>query len=165
MSGSGSKRGIILTGMALGALWGLGVVGLPLWMDLPYLPAPLALPFAFLGPGVILILMIGRLAQRRFFDDTLIDGAEFVAGSAAQIDQRVLSNTVEQLVLAAMLWPFVAVTLGGAVAVSLGLSFVLMRVLFWLGYHRSPPLRGFGFAGTFYPSVIAAFWALFVWIV
>lgn len=150
--------------MALGAFWGLGVVGVPLWLDLPYLPAPLALPFAFLGPGLILILMIGRLAQRRFFDDTLIDGTAPAQGTPAEIDQRVLTNTIEQLVLAALLWPFVAVTLGGAVAVSLGLSFVLMRALFWLGYHLSPPLRGLGFAGSFYPSIIAAIWALLVWL-
>lgn len=159
-----TKRPRILIGMALGALWGVLVVGLPQWLGLPYLPAPVALPVAFLAPGLVLALIIGRLAQRRFFDDAIIDGEPFSPGSPAKIDQRVLANTVEQLVLALAIWPFAAVTLGGAVAIALGLSFAVMRLLFWGGYHLSPPLRGLGFAGTFYPTVIAGIWALAVWI-
>lgn len=159
-----SKRPQILIGMALGALWGVVVTGLPQWLGLPYIPAPIALPGAFLAPGLVLALIIGRLAQRRFFDDAIIDGEPFAPGTAAEIDQRVLANTVEQLVLALAIWPFAAVTLGGAVAITLGLSFALMRVLFWAGYHLSPPLRGLGFAGTFYPTVIAGIWAAAVWV-
>ena len=64
----------------------------------------------------------------------------------------------------ALALPFVAVTLGGAVAIALGLGFALMRLLFWVGYHRAPPLRGLGFAGSFYPTVVAAIWALVVWV-
>ena len=120
-----SKRPQILTGMALGALWGVLVIGLPQWLGLPYIPAPIALPGAFLAPGLVLALMIGRLAQRRFFDDAIIDGEPFAPGSAAETDQRVLTNTVEQLVLALAIWPFAAVTLGGAVAIALGLSFAV----------------------------------------
>lgn len=158
------KRPQILTGMVLGALWGVLVTGLPQWLGLPYIPAPVALPAAFLAPGLVLALIIGRLAQRRFFDDAIIDGQPLAPGTPAETDQRVLANTVEQLVLALAIWPFAAVTLGGAVAVALGLSFALMRVLFWAGYHLSPPLRSLGFAGTFYPTVIAGVWAIAVWI-
>jgi MAPEG family len=157
------KRGQILFGMAGGALWGILVCATPVLMDLPYLPAALALPGAFLAPGLFLALVIGRLAQRRFFDDAIIDGNPFPAGSGAELDQRVLTNTVEQLVLALLLWPFVAMSLGGAVAIALGASFALMRVVFWIGYHLSPPLRGLGFAGTFYPTIIATLWAFAAW--
>ncbi|MFW8593497.1 MAPEG family protein [Cribrihabitans neustonicus] len=160
---AGHERAQILAGMGAGAIWGVAVTGLPLWLGLPCLPSPAALPIALLGPGVFLALLIGRLAQRRFFDDRLIDGAAPPPGSRADTDQRVLTNTVEQLLLALALWPFAAVTLGGAVAISLGLSFTLMRVLFWAGYHRSPPLRALGFAGTFYPTVIATLWAAVQW--
>lgn len=157
------KRGQILFGMAGGALWGILVCVTPILMDLPYLPAALALPGAFLAPGLFLALVIGRLAQRRFFDDAIIDGNPFPVGSGAELDQRVLTNTVEQLVLALLLWPFVAMSLGGAVAIALGVSFALMRVVFWIGYHLSPPLRGLGFAGTFYPTLIATLWACAAW--
>lgn len=160
-----SRRSTILVGMAAGLLWAIVLVGGLHWAGLPYLPAALALPGAFLAPGLVLALMIGRLAQRRFFDDAIIDGQPFAPGSAADIDQRVLVNSVEQLVLALAIWPFAAVTLGGAVTIALGLGFALMRLLFWLGYHLSPPLRALGFAGTFYPSVLAGLWSLVAWLV
>lgn len=159
-----SKRPLILAGMAGGLVWAFVLVGGPQWAGLPYLPAAIALPGAFLAPGLVLALMIGRLAQRRFFDDAIIDGQPFVSGSPAEIDQRVLVNTVEQLVLALAIWPFAAATLGGAVAIALGLGFALMRLLFWIGNHLSPPLRGLGFAGTFYPSVLAGIWSLAAWV-
>lgn len=158
-----SKRRVILASMAAGALWALAVIWLTLRLDLPFLPPPVALPGAFLAPGFVLAAMIGRLAQRRFFDDAIIDGQTFSPASSASVDQKVLTNTIEQLVLALMIWPFVAMSLGGALVVVLGLSFALMRVVFWTGYHLSPPLRGVGFAGTFYPTVLAGIWALVAW--
>lgn len=160
-----ARRRTILTGMAAGALWALAVVSAPSLLGLPYLPAAAALPGAFLPPGLVLAAMIGRLAARRFFDDDLIDGAAPAPGSPAWIDQKVLGNTLEQLSLALAIWPFAALTLGGAVAIALGLSFALMRVLFWIGYRLSPPLRALGFAGTFYPTVLAGLWALVYWAV
>ncbi|GHG99905.1 MAPEG family protein [Pseudodonghicola xiamenensis] len=160
-----AKRRSILIGMIAGALWAPAVVFAPALMGLPYLPAPVTLPGAFLAPGLVLALVIGRIAARRFFDDALIDGAEAALGSAAEIDQRVLRNTAEQLVLALAIWPFAALTLGGAVAIALGLSFAAMRLLFWIGYRWSPPLRAFGFAATFYPTVLAGVWALLFWAV
>jgi hypothetical protein len=159
-----SKRGKIVLGMISGGLWGVLLVGGPQWVGVGYIPAQLALPGAFVAPGLFLVAVIGFLAQRRFFDDTIIDGESFAAGSREEIAQRVLTNTVEQLVLALLIWPFVAVSLGGAVALSLGLGFTLMRVVFWLGYLVSPPLRALGFAGTFYPTVVAAVWSLAVWV-
>jgi len=158
------KRGEIALGMAGGGLWALLMVGGPQWLGLSYIPAPIALPAAFVAPGLFLIAVIGFLAQRRFFDDATIDGDAFAPGSRAEIAQRVLSNTVEQLVLALAIWPLVAVSLGGAVVICLGLGFAFMRILFWVGYLVSPPLRGLGFAGTFYPTVLAAIWSLTVWL-
>lgn len=157
------KRATILLGMFAGMLWAGVVVWLPQRMDLPFLPPPIALPGAFLLPGLVMLAMIGRLAQRRFFDDAIIDGADFQPGSGAWIDQRVLSNTTEQLVLALVLWPFVALTLGGAVVLALGFGFGAARLLFWAGYHLSPPMRGFGFAATFYPTIVAVLWSVAVW--
>ena len=159
------KRRVILAGMAGGALWAVALVWGVQAAGLPFLPPPIALPLGFAGPGLVLAAMVGRLAQRRFFDDAITDGQPLVSGSPAEIDQRVLSNTVEQLVLALAIWPFAALSLGGAAVVVLGLGFAVMRVLFWIGYHLSPPLRGFGFAATFYPTVVAGIWAFAVWLV
>lgn len=159
-----TRRARILAGMGGGALWALVLVWLPQRLGLPFLPAPIALPIAFLPPGLVLAAVIGRLAQRRFFDDAIIDGEAFAPGSGAETDQRVLTNTVEQLVLALVLWPFVAASLGGAAVIVLGLGFAAMRVVFWIGYHLAPPLRALGFAGTFYPTVLAGFWSLAAWL-
>jgi hypothetical protein len=38
--------------------------------------------------------------------------------------------------------------------------FVLGRILFWVGYHKHPYLRAFGFGITFYPTV-----AIYIWFV
>jgi hypothetical protein len=155
------RRRIILPAMAGGVLWAVAV----LWLGQGGVPEVLTLDLlamAIAPPGAVLVAMIGRLAQRRFFDDDLIDGEAFVPNSPAGIDQRVLTNTVEQIVLALCLWPFIAQVLGAHLLVVLGWSFALARILFWAGYHLSPPLRGLGFAATFYPTVIAALWVLAV---
>jgi hypothetical protein len=156
-----TTRRIVLLAMVGGMVWALTVVwwgqgGEPLPVDAALLAQ------AFAPAGAVLATMIGRLAQRRFFDDRSIDGQGFRPNSAADIDQRVLTNTLEQIVLALCLWPFAAGVLGAQVLVVLGWSFALARLLFWVGYHLSPPLRGLGFAATFYPTVLAAVWALFV---
>lgn len=154
----------VLIGMALGLVWSVGlVVGVQLAGG-GFMPPMLAVPGAMVAPGLVMLAMIARLAQWRFFDDALIDGAAPPPGSAAEIDQRVLTNTVEQIVLALAVWPFVAATLGGRVVLYMGIGFALARLAFWIGYHLSPPLRAFGFAATFYPTVLAALWSVGAWI-
>ena len=156
------KRPTILMGMGAGALWAVGVVWLGNSLSVPIgLIQPVLLGAVF-APGLVLLAMIGRLAQRRFFDDRTIDGDAFAPGSAGDIDQRVLTNTLEQIVLALCLWPLAGFVLGVGLPLVLGLAFALARIAFWVGYHRSPPLRGFGFAASFYPTVLAALWTLAV---
>ncbi|MGR3455415.1 MAPEG family protein [Pseudooceanicola sp.] len=153
------KRPVILLGMALGLLWGAGLLYIGAQVFLP-VPPPMVLAMALFPAGLVMLVMVGRLAQRRFFDDSTIDGAAFAPGSAGAIDQAVLTNTTEQLVLALMIWPLAGYVLGAGVVLALGLGFGVARVLFWVGYHLSPPLRGFGFAASFYPTVLAALWML-----
>lgn len=151
-----SKRAKILIGMVLGALW----AGLVIWLGPMWKDVGLGFAQAISGGclGLPLMAMIGRLAQRRFFDDGFIDG-QTLTGAAA-IDARVLSNTVEQVLLAICIWPLAGLVLGSGTVLTLGGGFVLARLAFWAGYHVSPPLRAFGFAATFYPTVLAAFLVL-----
>jgi hypothetical protein len=158
-----TKRSKIGIGMALGVLWALIVVAYPQRLAQPFLPINAALISAFLPGGLFLLVIIARLAQRRFFDDAVIDGDTFAPGSPGEIDQRVLHNTIEQLVLAMALWPFIGLTLGALTVIWMGVGFGIARVLFWLGYHRAPPLRACGFAASFYPTVIGALWAMVIW--
>ncbi len=155
-----TRRKKILAGMVLGALWSVAVVWLPGFGPQPFIPLNLALIYAFVPGGLFLLLVIGRLAQRRFFDDVIIDGGPLTPGSAAEIDQRVLVNTVEQMVLALLLWPFVATGLGAVTVIVMGVALGVARIAFWIGYHLSPPMRAFGFAATFYPTALATVWTI-----
>ncbi len=150
------KRAQILLGMAAGLIW---AVGLLLWTGSAFRPIQWGEPFravsSALAPGgLVMLLMIGNLARRRFFDDTIIDGQACAPGSRADIDQKVLTNTMEQLVLAACVWPFVWKAMGADTIYAVGFFFAVSRIVFWLGYHVSPPLRAFGFAAGFYTTVV-----------
>ncbi|WP_422029448.1 MAPEG family protein [Roseovarius sp.] len=156
------KRRKIAVGMAAGVAWAMAVlVGAAVFVELPVFALMPTIMTAFFAPGLVMIAMVGRLAQRRFFDEAIVDGGA-LAG-AAEIDRRVLVNTTEQLVLAMAVWPAAAVLLGPegpGVILVLGVAFAVARLAFWAGYHVAPPLRAFGFAATFYPTVLVAFWAL-----
>ncbi|MDD9726240.1 MAPEG family protein [Roseovarius sp. SK2] len=152
------KRPTILVGMAAGLVWAVAVLWIGRQIPVPMAMMQPTLMGAAFGPGVVLVLMIGRLAQRRFFDDDTIDGQPLTGGAA--IDARVLQNTVEQVVLALCIWPLVGFFLGAGTVLALGIGFAVARVAFWVGYHVAPPLRAFGFAATFYPTVLAALWVL-----
>lgn len=157
------KRLIIALSMGAGAIWSFLILWIGAGLDVPVFTLVPTVMSAFLAPGVVMALMVARLAQRRFFDDAAIDGGAFEAGSGGEIDQRVLANSVEQAVLALCIWPAAAVILQGdgpGVIMALGLGFAVARGAFWVGYHLSPPLRGFGFAATFYPTLAVAGWAL-----
>lgn len=159
------KRGRILLGLVFGLGWAIGLIWLGTRLSLGFLPMPNIMMLALLPGGVFTIIVVARLAARRFFDDGLIDGGGFAPGSGGDIDQRVLTNTIEQMVIALAAWPFVAtMTVGTALTVVLGGGFAVARVLFWVGYHVSPPLRAFGFAASFYPSILAPLWALYLWL-
>ena len=158
-----SKRAKIVIGMALAMLWSVAIVWVPQTLKPPFMPLNTVMIAAVIPGGLVMLALIGRLAQRRFFDDQIIDGAAFIPGSGAEIDQRVLTNTTEQMILAIVLWPFVALTLGGLVVLAMGFGFGVARLAFWLGYHLSPPLRAFGFGATFYPTVLATLWAVMKW--
>ncbi|MEQ9260399.1 MAG: MAPEG family protein [Roseovarius sp.] len=156
------KRKRIAFGMAAGLVWALGLLAVGgLAVQLPVFTLMPTIMVGFFAPGLVMLAMVGRIAQRRFFDDEIIDGGPL--GGAAETDQRVLRNTVEQLVLALAIWPAAAVMLGPqgpGVIVVLGAGFALARIAFWVGYHKAPSWRAFGFAATFYPTVLVALWAL-----
>ncbi len=162
------KRAKIGIGMAAGVVWGV----LLIWIGAAFVNIPIfsftwTLALAFLFPGLVLAAMIGRLAQHRYFDDGTFDGEPFAPDSAAAVDARILQNTVEQSVLALLLWPVAGHLLavdGPGVVLCLGVGFAIARICFWIGYHISPPLRAFGFAGTFYPTLLAVGWSFLWWV-
>ncbi len=162
-----SDRREILIGMGLGLVWAILLVWIgTAFVNVPVFSRQFVTPFYFLAPGLVLLAMIARLAQRRMFDDTILDGGEAAPGSGADIDRRVLQNTIEQAVLAICLWPaisFIVLEDGPGIVLTLSIGFAIARVAFWIGYHISPPLRAFGFAATFYPTIVALIWSALWW--
>jgi hypothetical protein len=112
------------------------------------------------GVGVIVLLMVSSCF--RVFDTPQAEDPTAGAESAAwKINQRVLSNTVEQSLI------FVPAILALAVRLppdDLCLLPVLIslwcagRILFWVGYRIRPSLRGPGFEWTLYSSLFALLW-------
>lgn len=153
----------VAIGFAGGMMWAAILLWIGAQIHLPVFTLVPTVMTAFLGPGIVLLLMVGVVSMRRYTDRAMINGQFFPEGSAGDIDRKVLINTVEQLVMALCIWPGSAVLLGGkgpGVIAALSGGFVLARLAFWLGYRISPPLRAFGFGATFYPTALVAGWAL-----
>ncbi|MEO9773449.1 MAPEG family protein [Roseibium sp.] len=116
-----------------------------------------------------LLLSIGILARHRFFTPEDIDGSGLTAGTAdAKRLQAVLQNTLEQTVLAVLVYgSFAALApapLLGALPVA-ALLFFCGRALFWRGYASGAGARAFGFALTFYSTVLLFLATVFlIWI-
>ncbi len=161
MSFSANQRGV-LVGMAAAVIWTAAVFALaPGWITPSGTPLELAVKWLCL-PALALLAMIGRMANMRFLDASLIDGQDGGAGSAADRAQRVLRNTTEQCVLVALAWPALAIQLAPAQAglfPALAVTFLIGRLAFTLGYAKGAAGRAFGFGLTFYPTVVVVIWA------
>ena len=113
---------------------------------------------ALLLPGLTLMFCVGRLANHRFFTPADIDGSALTEGTpTARRLQSLLQNTLEQVVLALiayvaakLLLPFNFLSLIPAAA----LMFLVGRILFFRGYAHGAASRAYGFALTFYSTVL-----------
>ena len=107
---------------------------------------------------VSLAIAIGRLAKHRFLTPADMDGAAGGAGSArARILQSLLQNTLEQAVLAGgtyLCWSVWMPPQWLSVPPVAAIAFGIGRIFFFVGYEKGAPGRAFGFALTFYPSVL-----------
>jgi len=118
-----------------------------------------------MAPAASLFVCIARLAKHRFFTPEDINGSALTEGtSRAKLLQALLQNTLEQLGLAvpvylscSLIFPSRFLGLVPAAAA----MFFIGRVLFYLGYSGGAPSRAFGFAFTFYPTVLLLFIAVF----
>ncbi|MFO0552873.1 MAG: MAPEG family protein [Polyangiaceae bacterium] len=117
-------------------------------------------------PTILLAAMVASLFRILDSSEGALDPVSGTPSRRHQINQRVLTNTIEQLVL------FIPALLSLAIrahepstfrfvpmAVAL---FCLGRVLFWFGYHVSPNARGLGFNMTISTSIFALVASFFV---
>ena len=118
--------------------------------------------FALL-PGVIGICIVA--AQR--LNPSMFVGQMPKPNSAVDINNRFILNTFEQFTAYFVANAGLAMYCPPEEARSLPLLtmlFVMGRILFWIGYHRNPYLRAFGFGITFYPTVFAFIWLMLIMI-
>jgi len=163
-SGFMSEKVKFRVGLVLGLVWAVALLwGGARFVNLPMFAVMPTIMTAFFAPGLVIIAMIGRVASRRLFDGEMVGGRLFDTGSKGAIDQKVLNNTIEQLLAALCIWPAAAILLAGdgpGVIMVLGIGFSISRMAFWVGYHRSPALRAFGFGASFYPTMLVGLWVL-----
>ena len=142
--------------VAIGALSGVAVMAVSLWLLYPHMPSPTGAEqvanriayalkwdaFAIL-PFVAMLVAIGNArALSEAIDPTL--GKET---AAMLVDGRVASNTLEQFILFATGSLALAVSLQGSEVRIVGAAaivFVVMRFAFWIGYRIRPVYRAFG---------------------
>lgn len=108
-------------------------------------------------PGVLGIAIVA--AQR--LDPDMWVGQRVKPNSALDINTRFILNTFEQFtayfIAHAAMALYAPIEEARALPILTAL-FVLGRILFWIGYHKNPYLRAFGFGLTFYPTVGAYVW-------
>ena len=144
------------------------------WSYLSTLPLPLpdgddtAARLAFVAhwmllPGLALLFGIGLVANQRFFAADAIDGGPSES-RLIQIALRYNLNTLEQVALAAIAWFGLALTLPHdqlKLVPAMAISFLVGRVLFFVGYLIAPTGRALGLGLTAYPSFAALIWLAF----
>ena len=112
-----------------------------------------------LVPGVIGICIVA--AQR--LNPNMWVGRVVKPNSSLDINTRIILNTFEQFTAFFIAHAGLAIYCPLEQARTLPILttlFVMGRVLFWIGYHKNPYLRAFGFGLTFYPTVAAFAWLM-----
>jgi len=114
--------------------------------------------WAVLLPAATLFVCIARLAAHRFFTPEDIHGSGLTGGTErAKLLQSLLQNTLEQCCLAIPVYVATAILAPASflpVVPAAAVMFLVGRVSFFGGYAKGAPSRAYGFALTFYPTVL-----------
>ena len=109
-------------------------------------------------PAATLLVCIARLAAHRFFTPEDIHGSGLTGGTErAKLLQSLLQNTLEQCCLAIPVYLATAILAPASllpVVPTAAVMFLVGRGLFFAGYAQGAPSRAYGFALTFYPTLL-----------
>jgi hypothetical protein len=111
-------------------------------------------------PGLALLIGVQAAARRGFYRDA-IDGTRTPLNHALEINLRYNTNTVEQVILAAIAWTGLALYLPDnllPVIPVLAVVFFVGRITFFIGYLIQPIARAYGMVLTAFPTLIAYAW-------
>lgn len=159
------KQAGVFKGMALAMLISIIVISSAILLD-PFNYSSidqLSQKFTVLGlslvlPTLFLIVSIGRLAKFRFFSPEDIDGSGLTSATGeAVVLQSLLQNTLEQIVITYgvyIAWCLLMPAAWLSVVPLCSVLFAIGRIFFFRGYSQGAPARAFGFALTFYSTVL-----------
>lgn len=158
-------------------LWLAGVLpAAALWRILSVvIPAPavadvatrLGIAAASLLPAAAVLLVMTMTQSFMRLRTSAMDPTAGRDGRFLIVNQRVISNTVEQM---AVLTPALMALAAGSPSrdmpkiVAAGLIFAAARLVFWAGYLRAPRLRAPGMAASFLLNAVVAIAAIVVWV-
>ena len=158
--------------VAIGAASGILAMGFSLWLLYRLLPDPHAydlasrIAYALKWDAVATLPLFGMLVavgNGRFLSEA-IDPTLGKESATMTVDGRVADNTLQQYATFLVATLALAAGLGAESVKVVGaaaITFVLMRIAFWIGYRIKPVYRAFGFASTAYMNfglLIAAIW-------
>jgi hypothetical protein len=173
------KQSGVLKGILIGAATTLIVVLSAIFVGPAMLPTESGfaerIAFAISADAFLALwlgISIALLARHRFFTPDDIDGGGLTQGTeTANVLQATLQNTLEQTVLAVLVhlsWAILMPLAWMSAIPAAVFLFLWGRVLFVSGYRGGAPSRAFGFAITYYPSMLmiiilvgTAAWKLF----
>jgi hypothetical protein len=124
-----------------------------------------ALHWAIL-PALLLFAMYAAVGKARYFSEA-IDPTLGKESHKTIVDGRVADNTTQQFLL------FLVGSLGLSVGLpahllslipAVSITFVLVRIAFWIGYRIRPVHRAFGFASTAYMNLGMLIASLWLWL-
>lgn len=154
----------VATGMAIGALAAAAIISYGIFYNPFHFSTDITAVARFevalkssLLLAFCLAFSIGRLAKHRFFHAEDIDGAGLTTASArAKYLQAILQNTLEQVILATIVYVAWASLMPGnwlSVIPVAAFAFLIGRFLFFGTYKDGPSARAIGFTLSFYISV------------
>ena len=159
----GAASGIL--GMLV-LVWGLSsVIAPPVIADTAADRIAYALRWA-VPPALLFFAMVAAVGNARFASEA-IDPTRGKESPKMVIDGRVADNTLQQLVL--FLIGMLALSLSLPIArmsiiAAVSITFVLVRIAFWIGYRIRPVYRAFGFASTAYMNLGMLIASLWMWL-
>ena len=159
----GAASGIL--GMLV-LVWGLSsVIARPVIADTAADRIAYALRWA-VPPALLFLAMVAAVGNARFASDA-IDPTIGKESPKMVIDGRVADNTLQQLVL--FLVGMLALSLSLPLArmsiiPAVSITFVLVRIAFWIGYRIKPVYRAFGFSSTAYMNLGMLIASLWLWL-
>jgi hypothetical protein len=117
-------------------------------------------------PALLLFVMLAVIGNARFLSEA-IDPTLGKESEGMTVDGRVADNTLQQFVLflVGMLALSVSLPIGRLnIIAAVSITFVVMRIAFWVGYRVKPVYRAFGFSSTAYMNLGMLVASLWLWL-